>query len=99
MDAANRRLKEEMGMHCDLTWQFSFVYKKSLDNQLIEHEFDHVLTGVSDIRPVLNDQEVVDYRYVSLESLDHEISKSPKQFTEWFKICLEAHRDQLFPSR
>ena len=42
-EAANRRLQEEMGMQCDLTPIFSFVYKANFENGLTEHEFDHVL--------------------------------------------------------
>jgi isopentenyl-diphosphate Delta-isomerase len=41
--AANRRLKEEMGLACALKEQFSFIYKASFDNDLTEHELDHVL--------------------------------------------------------
>ena len=31
-DAANRRLKEEMGMSCNLSKQFDFIYKAILTN-------------------------------------------------------------------
>ena len=46
-DAANRRLMEEMGMACSLKEQFSFIYKAKLDNDLFEHELDHVFFGKS----------------------------------------------------
>jgi len=42
IDAANRRLREEMNMACNLTYEFSFTYKAVLDKGLTEHEFDHV---------------------------------------------------------
>ena len=32
IQAANRRLKEEMGMSCALTEEFTFIYKAKLDN-------------------------------------------------------------------
>ena len=38
IQAANRRLKEEMGMSCALKEEFSFIYKAKLDNDLYEHE-------------------------------------------------------------
>src|SRR5690606_35161807 len=38
----HRRLKEEMGMICDVVFKFSFIYKASFDNGLTEHELDHV---------------------------------------------------------
>ena len=42
IDAAYRRLNEEMGMICDLKFKFNFTYKAKLDNNLYEHELDHV---------------------------------------------------------
>ena len=42
VEAAHRRLNEEMGMECKLELKFNFIYKAQLDNNLFEHEFDHV---------------------------------------------------------
>ena len=47
IDAAYRRLNEEMGMICDLKFKFNFIYKAKLDNNLYEHELDHVFFGFS----------------------------------------------------
>ena len=44
-NAVERRLMEEMGMQCDTTFQFQFLYKAYFDNGLIEHELDHVYFG------------------------------------------------------
>ena len=54
IQAANRRLKEEMGMSCALTEEFTFIYKAKLDNDLYEHELDHVLFGTTDLLPQIN---------------------------------------------
>lgn len=89
MDAANRRLKEEMGMSCSLRPVFSFVYKAIFNNGLIEHEFDHVFFGESDVLPVINKEEVNDWRYISLEELRVEIQEYPSRFSEWLKDCLD----------
>ena len=86
--AAERRLKEEMGLSCDLFFSFSFLYKASFDNGLIENELDHVYIGFSDNEPKLNPSEVCDYRYVYADDLLKEVKTSPEQFTPWFKICL-----------
>src|ERR1700740_2951379 len=48
IDAAKRRLMEEMGFECELHPAFSFIYKAELDNNLTEHEFDHVYFGLHD---------------------------------------------------
>ena len=35
-DAAIRRLREEMGLSCDLTKVFDFIYKVELDHEMVE---------------------------------------------------------------
>ena len=43
--AARRRLREEMGISCNLNKAFDFIYRAEFDNGLIEHELDHVFIG------------------------------------------------------
>ncbi|MGC5220900.1 isopentenyl-diphosphate Delta-isomerase, partial [Escherichia coli] len=45
IDAAKRRLREEMGFETGLHKAFDFVYKSNFENGLTEHEFDHVYIG------------------------------------------------------
>ena len=54
IEARIRRLNEEMGMECDLELKFNFIYKAQLDNNLFEHEFDHVFFGFSNDLPNIN---------------------------------------------
>ena len=56
--AGQRRLFEEMGIKASLQNLFSFIYKTSFDNGLIEHELDHVLLGFSNDEPKINSNEV-----------------------------------------
>jgi isopentenyl-diphosphate delta-isomerase len=88
-DAANRRLHEEMGMQCELTPIFSFVYKAEFDNGLTEHEFDHVFFGTSNQNPSINSAEVEDYRFVGIDELRLEIKESPNNFTPWLVLALD----------
>lgn len=88
-DAANRRLREEMGMEADLLHAFSFVYKSDLDNELTEYELDHVFLGETNSLPKMNIEEVEDYRYVSIEHLQEDIKNNPDHYTEWLKICFD----------
>jgi isopentenyl-diphosphate Delta-isomerase len=89
LDAARRRLKEEMGMVCNLNAVFSFVYKAVFDNGLTEHEFDHVYFGYSDLLPVINKEEVNEWRYCSIAELKKEIQENPSHYSEWLKDCLD----------
>lgn len=86
--AAHRRLIEEMGFNCPLEEQFSFQYKASFSNGLIEHELDHVLFGYYEGYILPNPTEVDEHRFVDLLSLQNEIDANPENFTEWFKICI-----------
>ena len=88
LDAAKRRLQEEMGMNCDLEKAFHFIYKSALDNELTEHELDHVFIGFTDEKPILNPEEAEDFKYISLEALNKEIKSSPDNYTIWLKTCL-----------
>jgi isopentenyl-diphosphate delta-isomerase len=89
MDAAHRRLMEEMGMECHLKHQFSFIYRTEFNNGLVEHEYDHVFTGVSDELPVPDPAEAADYRYLSPVDIANDLRQYPDNYTEWFKICFK----------
>lgn len=83
-----RRMKEEMGLQCEVDFKFKFIYEIQFENGLTEHEYDHVYFGESDDIPVPDPAEVKDWRYISLEGLRKEISLNPQDFSEWLKICL-----------
>lgn len=86
-EAAERRLKEEMGFHTPLMEIFSFTYCAQVENDLIEHEFDHVFAGQydGDIHP--DPKEVADYTYLSLEQIKERLERHPEKFTSWFLIA------------
>lgn len=93
LEAAHRRLSEEMGLKSDLSHAFSFLYYAEVTEGVIENEYDHVFFGLSDDPPVINTEEVAAYRYVTLDDLITEISDQPGNFTEWLKICFEKVRE------
>jgi len=93
--AAERRLREEMGMSCQTQKVFHFTYKAEFENGLTEHELDHVFLGKTDSLPVLNPDEAKSYRYLDLESLISEIESHPENFTPWFKIIIQKHLDKI----
>jgi isopentenyl-diphosphate Delta-isomerase len=92
LDAANRRLMEEMGMTVKLDYAFQFIYRAELGNGLIEHELDHVFIGQTNQLPMLNPYEVDAFRYVSTQDLVEEISQSPEAFTAWFLLLVDHMR-------
>lgn len=86
--AAKRRLVEEMGMQSSLKEAFTFIYKSKFDNDLTEHELDHVFIGEDDSMPQINADEVATSKYISIPDLLSEIERAPEEFTTWFRICL-----------
>ena len=67
IDAATRRLNEEMGLEVELEFKFKFQYKSEMPNGLIEHEVDHIFFGISDKKPTLNADEVENYKYINMD--------------------------------
>ncbi|MEB5970651.1 isopentenyl-diphosphate Delta-isomerase [Pantoea dispersa] len=83
-DAAERRLREEMGLDLALTPVFELSYNLPLSNGLIEHEYGHVFFAISDEAPVLNLDEADDWCYCSVEQIQQEMRDNPAKFTPWF---------------
>lgn len=95
-EAAHRRLKEEMGLEAELEYAGSFIYRAKLDHGLTEHEFDHVYTGITDSLPIINRNEVSEYRYISETELLNDMSTQPQRYTAWFRIMIERFGKRIF---
>lgn len=87
--ATARRLKEEMGMTCEMHEVFTFIYKAPVGLGLIEHEFDHVFFGQSNDTPFINPEEVASWKYMNLEDIGEDMKAHPELYTEWFKISFD----------
>ncbi len=87
--ATSRRLREEMGMEADIQKIFDFVYKADVGQGLIEHEFDHVFVGTTDVLPNINREEVETYSYIKMDDLRNDINMHPEKYTVWFKIAFD----------
>jgi isopentenyl-diphosphate delta-isomerase len=74
---------------------FYFIYKAELDNNLIEHELDHVLVGHSNQNPILNQEEAIDFKWLNLDQLKKAIIEQPSDYTFWFKKIILEHFDKL----
>src|SRR5688572_13093216 len=88
-DAAQRRLKHEMGINLKPEFAFKFIYKTPLDRSLIEHELDYVFIGTFDGRPVINKKEVSEWKFMSLSELKKDIQLHPEIYTVWFRLIVD----------
>jgi isopentenyl-diphosphate delta-isomerase len=93
--SVKRRLKEEIGLTGDPQFLYKFIYKAELDNNLIEHEYDHVFTCTIDETPIINPEEVSAFKYVSLTNLFTDIDVNPSQYSFWFKMIVENLKGRL----
>ena len=82
--AAKRRLKEEMGIVCELEPKGNILYNCEFENGLLEHELDHVFVGNSNAEPIINKEEVMEYRWMTAAALKNEVRDHPEYFTYWF---------------
>lgn len=93
---AERRLKEEMGMSTNLTVIDSFTYRAEFSNGLTEHEYDHVLIGYYDGKPIIfNPEEVQDCRWVTLTELQQHLIEQPEIYTPWLQPALNIVQKYL----
>ena len=92
VDAASRKLQQEMGLQAPLKVAYKFIYQTQLLD-LIEHELDYVLIGTTDDLPKINADEVAEWKYASAAQIRAEIKAQPQHFTHWFRLI--ANDDRL----
>lgn len=85
--AAHRRLQEEMGFDSELNELFTFLYKAKLDNELTEHELDHVFWGEYNGEVMPDPDEVDQFKWIDIQKLKQDIQQHPELYTVWFKIA------------
>jgi isopentenyl-diphosphate delta-isomerase len=95
IQAGTRRLYEEMGFTTTLNEITSFIYKAPFDNGLTEHELDHVMVGYYNEDPVINSDEVEDWKWMKIEDVKNDISLNPDLYTAWFKIIFKNFYNHL----
>lgn len=97
-EAVHRRLEEEMGMDCPVEKALEFTYRAELDKGMTEHEYDHLYTGQFNGKPHPNSEEVADYKWLDLNSLDRDLELHPEKYTAWFKIIFKRFKEAVSQS-
>ena len=87
--AARKRLKFEMGIDLETQFAFKFIYRSELDRDLIEHELDYVFTGIFDGTPLINVDEVEDWKFIDMQSLLADLKNNPASYSAWFKLIVD----------
>jgi len=85
--AATRRLEEELGFTTPLQKIFEFTYHAAVENNLVEHEYDHVFAGEYEGAIEPDPAEVQSHRFLTVHQVREELAARPEQFTSWFRIA------------
>jgi isopentenyl-diphosphate delta-isomerase len=87
MEAAARRLGEELGLEAPLVEIASFVYYHKFAEDLYEYEFDHVLAGAYG-GPVSPDpEEASQVEWVDGGELATGLLERPEAYSAWFRTA------------
>jgi len=93
--AAERRLREEMGIRCALLPAGSVAYSIDVGGGLREDEFNHVFVGLftGDARP--DPDEVCGWRWTAPGALQAIRQDDPRAVTPWFGVVFDQMRAWL----
>ena len=86
--AVQRRLLEEMGINTQPEFAYKFQYRVQLDNDLIEHELDHVYVGLFNGEPAINSEEAEGWKFINVNDLREDAGRNPNNYTYWFKLII-----------
>lgn len=84
-EAAEKRVREELGVDSCLHFLFKFEYRARYDGRGSENELCHVYAGLLVGEPKVNEFEVSDWRMIGPQSLDRELIEKPGAFTPWLQ--------------
>lgn len=85
-EAVERRLHQELALHCALKFLYKFEYSARFGNAGSEHELCWVFAGSTDGTVQANRHEIAAWRFVAPDVLEQELVATPERFTPWFKL-------------
>jgi isopentenyl-diphosphate delta-isomerase len=88
LQAAQRRLAEEMGVSCPLVERAAFPYRAELGKGLTEHEIDHLLIGRYDGDPTPDPAEASEWKWMDLQAVAEDVEAHPEHYVPWLGIAL-----------
>ena len=84
--AVSRRLRQELGFDCPLTFLYKFKYHAQYGAVGAEHEYCWVYHGRYSGAVNVNANEIAEWRFVGIDALEAELEARPGRFTPWFKM-------------
>lgn len=84
--ATQRRLDEELGLSCPLTFLYKFEYQATFGAAGSENEICWVFAGRCDDQPTFNSNEIKQIQWIDKASLKKRLEEQGETFTPWFKM-------------
>lgn len=84
--ATQRRLKEEIGISCPMSYLYKFEYQANYKDVGAECEICSVFVGRSDGPYDPNMEELEAMRLIGIDELSAELETNPDDYTPWFKM-------------
>lgn len=97
--AARRRLREEMGLVCELRAVTAFVYRAGVGDGLVENEYDHVFVGWTDSDPDPDPAEADRWCWMPLIEVRRSVGREPERYAAWFAPALQHLLTAGIPER
>jgi isopentenyl-diphosphate delta-isomerase len=93
--AARRRLGEELGIACALSFGFYARYRAALDHGMHENEFVYVYFGRLSGRPRPDPDEVAEIDCLPCDEVARRIEQNPDAFAAWFRHYFAHHKKAI----
>ncbi len=84
--AALRRVREELGVDCELNFLYKFRYQADFGEVGAEHEYCWVFLGRTSAKIVADPDEIAAWEYVSPGEITRRIAADEARFTPWMKM-------------
>ena len=93
IDAAVRRLGEEIGVTCELDYRFDRSYVATVSQDMVENEYVIFFSGYFNGNLELNSDEVCEYKWLTPVEIDRLMMNQKSLFAKWFQIYWTEHRE------
>lgn len=85
-EAADRRIREELGIGPPLQFLYKFTYHARYGDAGSEYEFCSVYATVNNSPIAVNATEITDTCWLEPETLDAELAQHPEHYAPWLKL-------------
>lgn len=95
IEAAKRRLYEELGFICDLIKITEVSYNLPMENGMYENEYTHIFAEEYNGDIIPNPLEVSEVEWVEVDSLKQKLEDSPQSYTKWFQLYIKEYYQEV----